>query len=990
MYTFLQNLKNRANRRLGNFAGKYTRNIDLYGDRLVQILEKKGFIDQVHLWKEAQNPAYEMEIIQKCAVSRQDQLAYLGCYYAIQFFHLNFRALDVLFLNLASGHDKFDVYKDMQFQIGINFRRLNASYMSKLLDLFFDDQKRPVFAICGVGTRFDLDDLDLGIIDDATDKREELNTAIARMNSEMMKCAIPLHLYLSQYVGKPGFSASIDEYIKLLDSEICDFIIISELLGAEIILGDLELFQKFKNQLTNRYYYKKEGDNIIHEGFLRGILGEVRSLLLQQLRGDILSPKEDAMLMVRSLLYAEKTIFSIKSSNKYEILAELKQHDAQHSNLYNELENALLFFETFRYLYQLLISQDEEIPLTFEENQKNIRIIAENMGYSGIGGVDAKERLLTHYFEYVRLVKEKTEQLFVSVTKHLQSISTFSILAAKSKKIDREKNIDFHPAVEFADLIYYFRGTKFWDDVVITLEDNNCKFLKLLTADLYALPQKARTQIIRRYVAIAHFSFYALLSLLMVISKNAHKLPNKDLVNEINDFFFRSLKGTPDEVRRLAKVFSHYPHLLNEYLFSLDDEKKEKFKKLLETDLWSQDTTVFKKKLTHLTDLHCCTSQYFKRFFSKVVNKYPQYILYLDENDTLKHIANGLLGEVERHADIKSKKDLLGDYFNIEFLRTGLELIQGSPFSSVNREFTDFSDTYMRMLFDVCKMEVEEEWAKKIASHDLLALYVCGGHGREQAFDDDIDVIVILNSEDRELQRYSSKIMSRLNAEIVKRGVLPHYRFSEYNGQYVTLMSELKSILAQKNDCTFIDKAQILGSRRVVGSTIFDELFRKRIIEPFILKQKKSFIREMYDEMLNRHVKKRGEPIQKYNIKECLGGLRDIDMFFLILKAHFLLKEPINDDLVTRLCEIDSPRRMSYNRLKGIFDSLKHLRDIYRLTITADDGIDFNFLDIPAEVLSICKKNIEKSRDGLIRCFETWTGQANRIIKRVFKELDIA
>ena len=984
MYTFLQKLIDRSST-LGNHAKKYSRNIELYGDALVQRLEKKGLIDQVHLWKAAQSPFYEMNIISKGLKSFADLSNFLGCYYAIQILHLNLNALDILFLKLTSKEDHGSAYKELLIQTGIKFRLLNKAYMAKLLSLFLHGEKSSQIAICGVGTRVDQDDLDLGIIDDGTNEREELNIAFGRLNSEMMKWAIPLHMHLSQYVGEPGFTASIEEYKELLQREIHDFIIISEMLGARLIWGSVELFNRFEEEVTARYYYHKGGNNLYHEGYIRGIIGEVRSLQLRPSHPNRLHPKEDGLLLIRGLLHAQKTIYSIDAANSYEILDQLKRRRPAQLELFNDMEEILLFFETFRFLYQLLIIQDEEISIELLESHQNLKLVAEHMGYKGIGSVDAYDRLLTHYFEYAAMAKEKTDQVFDSVTSHLQKISAFSHLALASGSGKRIR----HPARKFADLTFFFRGTKFWDDVIRTLETGDCRFLKLFAADLASLSERERARVIRRLAGICEYSFYAILSFILVIARNINKLPQKSLLDELNERLFSAVRGTADEVRRLVKVFSHYPQLLNDYLASLDIEKQGRFKAMLDTDIWEEEVKTYKAKLSCLTELYCCASHYFKRFYHKITKRYPESIHLLNEPSTLKHIAEGLLGQVERHPDHDRKKELLGDYYNLEFLRTGLELLQGAPPSYVNSEFTDFSDIYLKMLFDVCKMELEEEWSKRIASFDLLALFVTGGHGRGQAFDDDYDIIVIMNSEDRELHRYASKIMSRMNAEIIKRGILPHYRFSEYNGQYVTLMNELRTIIEDRGECNFIDKAQLLGSRCVVGSTVFEELFGKEIIRHCIFEQNSSFINDMVNELRNRHDTDPAAEFKSYNIKECRGGLRDIEMFYLILKAHFTLEQPIGANLTEKLCEMDRRRSINYEQLQQVFDNLKHLRDVYRLTVTADDTLDPSYLAIPAQILGIEKKKTESAEDTLQNMFYIWVDISNRIIHDTLADIGL-
>lgn len=988
MYTFLVKLKDRA-QILGNHVRKQVRSIDEHGDILVRRLEQKGVIDQVHLWKEARNPDFEMDVILANSNSLDEKLSFLGCYYGIQFLHMNLRALDLLFLNLKEHQERMTVYKEMQFRLGIRFRRLNATYMAKLLDLFLNPENRPTFAICGVGTRYDLDDLDLGIIDDASGNREELNQAIGYINSEMFRWAVPLHLHLSQYVGEPGFSASIQEYQELLEREIHDFIIISEMISAKFILGDEKLFRRFEEQVTARYYYRPNQSNPFHEGYLRGLLGEVRSLLHRQLKHDVVVPKEDAIRMIRGLIYCEKTIFSIKSANNYEILNKLETCDSAHASIYRDLEQALLFIETFRFLYQILVIQDEEIPLNQDQARDNLELVAEYMGYSSIGNIEANVRLVTHYYEYVELAKERTEQIFEVISNHLQTISVFSHLKKESRALKAENQSQVNVAEKFAELIAFFRGTKFWDDVISVLELNEAAFLQKLITDLLSLPEKKQQDIIQKFIEISHYSFQSFLSFLLTIENNQSQLPANNLVSEMNQQLFESMKGVPDDTRRLAKVFSHYPQQINNYLLTLTEEEQREFTARIDTELWEEETQNFQPKLLKLARFHYHSSKYFKRFFQKIVQKYPDCILYLDESDTLKHWAEGLLGEVDRHLNSKLKKNTLGDYYNIEFLRIGFDLINGIAISTINTEFTDFSDNYLQTLFDICRNEVYDEWANRIATFDLLAVYVTGGHARCQAFDDDYDIIVILDSDNPEINQYASRIVARMNSEIIKRGVLPHFRFSEHTGSFVTTMTDLKNILSANDEGTFIDKAQLIGCRRVVGSSLFDEKFETQIIKPYILAQKSIFIKDMRGELLSRH----GNSLQynsiNYNIKECLGGLRDIEMFYLILKAHFELLTPINDDLIVHLCEVDPSHSAAFIELKELFDSLKHIRDAYRLVVTADNVLDPEYLDYPAEILGFGAVDEKRPGENLLLQFERWTKRAISIICEVLDDLKL-
>ena len=164
-------------------------------------------------------------------------------------------------------------------------------------------------------------------------------------------------------MGVQSFSASIPEFTKLLRSEIQDFIIITEMLGARHIVGSKTLFREFTSQVTDRYYYDPGGDNRYHEGYLRGMMGEIRGLLLRRLPGDSVHPKRDALRIIKGLLSAQKTVFGIKEVNAWRIIEELMIRDPDNRQVYTDLEDALSFIEVFRFLYQLLEVQEEEILL---------------------------------------------------------------------------------------------------------------------------------------------------------------------------------------------------------------------------------------------------------------------------------------------------------------------------------------------------------------------------------------------------------------------------------------------------------------------------------------------------------------------------------------------------------------------------------------------------------------------------------------------------
>jgi len=317
----------------------------------------------------------------------------------------------------------------------------------------------------------------------------------------------------------------------------------------------------------------------------------------------------------------------------------------------------------------------------------------------------------------------------------------------------------------------------------------------------------------------------------------------------------------------------------------------------------------------------------------------------------------------------------LGSYYDLEFLRVGLECREGAPSEQINADFTEFVDNYLESLFDVCKQEVNARAPARVRTRDLLAVYAAGGHGRKLAFDDDYDLIILLDSDDPEIRSHCAKILTRMNSEIIKRGTMPQYRFAERFGNYVTTFSELKGLFDAPDEVAFIDMSQLMGARKIVGSTKFEAEFYRNIVRPYIRSR-----HEAVDQGI----------ISTLDIKETKGGLRDIELMLLVLMARSNLWLPVTPDLQVPLLD-RLPHRA--DDLCVIFESfryLKHVRDIYRLTVAAEDELLPEELGYLARILGYgetddSERGSKKLADQLI----ARTGQVARIVDSMLRELKL-
>ena len=299
---------------------------------------------------------------------------------------------------------------------------------------------------------------------------------------------------------------------------------------------------------------------------------------------------------------------------------------------------------------------------------------------------------------------------------------------------------------------------------------------------------------------------------------------------------------------------------------------------------------------------------------------------------------------VDRYPDTEQKKRFLADYYDLEFLRVGIGTMHGVDLNITNRDFTEFCDNYMRKLFDICAEEVERESKVKVPSTDTLAILAAGGHARGKAYDDDYDLIAVVDTDDEVVIQHATRIVSKMNREILKRGVLPHYRMGEILNGFVSPISKITEYLKAEEEEGFIDLSQLLGARIIIGSDIMKSVIYQKILDRFIFSDKPRYIKRMVNEIRNRQESVGQCDEESCNIKETRGGLRDIEAIALMLKAFLGITDPIVKDFFREIKiylpdlakEIDDLGQSIYN--------LRTFRDLYRITVAAEDTFNPDYL----------------------------------------------
>jgi len=963
---------------LGNHHQKYIFSIEKHYDALIALLNEHHLIDQVRLLRFSSVPEKHMRKISSLLDDRQTKLDMIGCYYSLQFLLLNFKAIDVLKLEVSTKTtNSYNILRDFLIRTGNDFRLLSKAYMSVLLDEFLPED-HPPFNIFSVGTRVDQEDIDIGILDRGKEGRKILTHAFSKLYPEMIKHASVLHFHISEHIGEKGYSASIQEFHDHLDRTIGDFVLLNEMLNSVSIIGDKSLYDQFSQDILSRYYHHGEKNNKYHEGFLRGVLGEIQDLITREPEEEILNPKKDGLRLIKGTISALKSWKGLSDcTTTLEVLRHMYDNDIKNRDDYYRLYRSMTFMETFRFLFQLFVVQEEEISLEEDSIFDHLDKVAETMGFAKTSYAKPSTQLLIHYQDHLKVAKFGAQKILSNISEHLSKITIF--LTGKKTGIDRDlKNYKSNIAEGFLSTMNFFYNTRYWDDL-LSLLDNDPDLLTKFLEDF----NRAPGSIASRYVKWGKRSPYIFITLFTIIKKNTTRYLSRGNIYRLQVEFIDSLKSTLEDIGNLGQVLEFYPKKMYNFLFILPEDLLKKLIEVLEIPIMDPEVNKIRKKLLDLCNLTYSSSYYFKRFIYRVFNTYQSYLIDFNNPTKFREISEGLLKNIENFSSTKEQINRLGTYYDFEFMRLGINAINGAFFGTLNREFTIFSDNYIQILFELCRKKVKEAYDKPPLTKDKLGIYVTGGHARKQAFEDDYDLIILLNSTNKRQKEFANKIIVEMNKHIIKRSIMPHYKFADRFPSYVTTFQNLKVFFKNPTEDSFVDKSQLLGARLVYGSDHFQQVFLEEIIKPYIFDQKKDFITALIKEITNRN-KFHGK--SKYvNIKESPGGLRDVENFLFILKAHYEIADPVSSKLFSILTYKLPEKEALFNKIFTDYYFLKQVRDLYHLMVSDEDQLQMRYLD---DIIQPLKKSGNRGFNNKAELEEKILSALNRTANNIREILD--
>jgi len=675
-----------------------------------------------------------------------------------------------------------------------------------------------------------------------------------------------------------------------------------------------------------------------------------------------------------------KTIYQVGEVNAWLISDALKLKMPNEAWILEELEKSLSFIEIFRFIYQLVIAQDEEIYLDDDIMRNNLDKVAQILGYRPVGTIRTGTQLLVDYYEHIESVRQNAASLMPLCTAHLKRSTVFADLFSPSYSGNVPE--------DFARRSTFFKGTTYWRDLIQMIQQDDNRLLKRYITDLDALPDASRATIIDSLAGCADHALGTVMAFIAILYRNRNCEGCGRLFEELSTAFRKRLVDAPYAGVRLIELFFRWPKLVNQYLLSLGDDAVLEVSELLKTDIWDPEVVLWRDRLQRLLDVHTGSSRYFLRFLERAGEDYAACLINLDNQSALRDISRGVIASVDSETEYAARNKKLGDYYDLEFLRIGLGTLSGEPAAQTDAQFTRVADTYIESLFDNCKREVDRNEQHRVSTHDLLAVYATGGLGREQAYDDDFDLMILLNTNHEDVRAYANRIVAKMNAEIIKRGTLPHYRFADHFGHYVTTLTELQEFLDADRPDAFIDRSQILEARMIVGTKRFSEAYWRRIVRGRLFTKRLEYVTSMRKELESRHADMAASDLGSTDVKEGIGGSRDILMLLLMYKTAFKIRHPVNTGLLPIIARRDSAHSPEMALLSSALEFLKNLRNAYRLSVGAEDTLRPEYFGIVASAMNVDYKDEPDAGERLLAEYVERTAKVAEVVGTLSVELE--
>ncbi|HPB28067.1 MAG TPA: hypothetical protein PK017_07460 [Acidobacteriota bacterium] len=930
---------------LSNYYQKYARIIRDHGPALRQRLDATSGSGRVHLWRKAHNYRREMAAVIRAARDDGEQRTFLGTYFAFQVLHLHALSIHTLRRDAAEARDRLPVFHQILTRLRFQLRDLITAYLGALVETCSRGEPLDGVAFCNVGMILDQDDLDIAIFARPDVDAARWNPVVSAVGAEFFRYATKMHFYLAEKTVGRTFLTTIEDIRTYLRRGAHNFVLISELLLTERLVGDESLIADVEREIIDLFYHE-QGRPRLHEGYLRGMIGEVHEQLRFDLSSPWVSPKTHGLRLIHNLTNMLKTFHDIRAHGSRETLELLKVRDPGNAGLYAGLQDVFSFIEMFFYVYQLMVSVED----TFDSNDavavRHLDRVAEALGFAPQGPVRPALRLLTHYYEELDRLRTLTPLALAMVNQHLQRVTVFNQITAGGRPADYPVVWTENVFLNILLLFQVYLGMIYWDDIFQLLARDSGTAIQTIMNSLEQLPEEQQQPAFERLLRLLAFDMDSIVQTAVLFQSFADRPTFARYAAFTREWLLEHFATRPGRLAALIEILPHWPATVTEFLLEFDRDQLLRLRQLAgHPATQSAVDARARKRFSLLCDLLTFSSNHYRRCFARVSREQPEIVTHPDDRDYLRGTADTLWAELADADGPEELKRRLGVYYEFGFCRCGLLAVsQPGDLKLLYGAYHEFFRRYFRWLYRACQWQVEAQglaglhYRERDEDDQPLAVFCSGGYAREEAFEQDLDLFVLTRERSPEFGRYAIGLINDLNRELTRRGIMPHHRLTEFFGTFAFSLDRLEEFLATPREHDFIELSLLMGSRLMIGSHSFDAAIGE-LLDRHLFRQPDRFIRDMLAEIDERQayqLSRRGDTV---NVREDPGALRDIQSVVTAALARIGRREPTLWAACETLVDALPAQAADLRTLERAYRFMRYFRDTYSLSQTEDDHI---------------------------------------------------
>ena len=951
-----------AFRKLGRPIGRFANHTRRH---LMASRKHRSVLEEAHVWSgglaplEAtpEEPRIALEAIDKFArVHRERRADLLGAYFA----HHYLRTQAEMSRDLLRESFRTDPGHRVRtcWRIYRSAERIRRAWVSSLLELSLrvacPDLDPSDYVALNTGALTDHEDVDLAIVVASVEAREALSQGFAQVAKTFVRYASKIQLFLTEELPTPRVCALVEEYAELKKRPNRNVVSVMQLLGAQYLCGSVTLHKRLQEEVISAYY-AGQGEPIVHEGFLRSVMGELRYFLVPSAVPGVLAPKREVYVPLKLATGAMRVVHGVVEPLPPLALEAVAERDPERQDIYITLANTAVQVEVMRALVFLYVFAGDELQLQDADTLRAAEHVALLLGLRESARRSSANRLIGYYTELRSRALTGVATLSTELDRRLSRVSTFRRIVEQEKK--SEPGVSENLAENLLVALENHKGGVFWDELVELISrqpETGHRFV----GDLASLHRDQRTDLARRYVGMMCDDAPSFVDFLVFLADKDRDL---DPV--------RAGKVGPNARLFWNQMIAHlsdHPSALEAFAQRLDTETKSealfrlanafpsvhiaRLADLIEAaDPTPRGMRVTRALRSVLVLVHH-RSNALGRVASRVLARTTEFVQRLGDDRRLRDLTTEIMQRAAREHHPAEQVRLLADASDVATLRAAIQAVLKAQPSSQDRDHVAAVDQFVRELFKAYFREVRQRspMFQHYRPGSGVAVFATGGYGRGEAFGSDFDYFAVVESDDPGLKKFFGKVLQRVSATMAKSGLQPHNRFADLFNVYAVGLPELKRYLSERHETIFIDEAEVMEGRFFLGDPLLARRFDREVRSVVAERHRIPFIRAILGEIVDRRrLDRRG-----INLKQGPGGLREIHLLWLALRTFGGLSRAIEPgdlrDLAARLGGCGGEMRF----LSVAHDELRRARDLYRLIVAFDDRVEPELLVEVARDLS--------------------------------------